>query len=65
MDDIKCRKILKQIYENTDKAYKYENRAQDCAALNYAIDILSERILNEKHSSMYDQVAKAFEKEDK
>ena len=65
MTDEKCRDILRKIFKNTSEAYRYEDRIIDCAALQYAIDMLSARILDNLHEkSIRDQVAACFRKED-
>ncbi len=64
MNDEKCRDILRKIFKNTSEAYRYEDRIEDCAALQYAIDMLSARILDNLHEkSIRDQVAACFRKE--
>lgn len=65
MNDEKCRNILRKIFKNTSEAYRHEDRIEDCAALQYAINILSARILDNLHEkSIRDQVAACFRKED-
>ena len=65
MNDEKCRDILRKIFKNTSESYRYEDRIIDCAALQYAIDILSARILDDLHErSIRDQVAACFKKEE-
>lgn len=64
MNDEKCRDILRKIFKNTSEAYRYEDRIIDCAAIQYAIDMLSARILDNLHEkSIRDQVAACFRKE--
>lgn len=66
MNDEKCRDILRKIFKNTSESYRYEDRILDCAALQYAIDILSARILDDLHEkSIRDQVKDCFERRDK
>lgn len=66
MNDEKCRDILRKIFKNTSESYRYEDRIIDCAALQYAIDILSARILDDLHEkSIRDQVKDCFERRDK
>lgn len=64
MTDRECREILKEKRAEMNTAYRYAYRERDRQVLDYLIDILSERILEEEHkSSMYEQVAHAFGKE--
>lgn len=67
MTDRECRDVLKMMRAKLEPAYRYEHRDRDIRALDHAICLLSEQILEaeRKHeSSMYEQVAKAFGKEE-
>lgn len=67
MTDRECRDILKGMRANLETAYRYEHKDRDSRALDHAICLLGERIIDRerKHeSSMYEQVAKAFGKEE-
>jgi len=62
MTDRECRDILKEMRAT---AYRYEHKDRDIRALDHAICLLGEQIIDRerKHeSSMYEQVAKAFGK---
>ena len=63
MTDKECRDILKEMRAKLETAYRYEYKDRDSRALDHAICLLGEQIIDRerKHnSSMYDQVAKAF-----
>lgn len=67
MTDRECRDILKGMRANLETAYRYEHKDRDIRALDHAICLLGELIIDRerKHeSSMYEQVAKAFGKEE-
>ena len=67
MTDKECWDILKGMRANLETAYRYEHKDRDIRALDHAICLLCERIIDrerEHESSMYEQVAKVFEKED-
>ena len=67
MTDRECRDILKGMRANLETAYRYEHKDRDSRALDHVICLLGERIMDRERaheSSMYEQVAKAFGKEE-